>query len=182
MIRDYGDCQIDEHEINDCKNIHNTRSTKNTCHYNYNCLGYATNVYLWLCPYDNEQECEFYFDYPILNGVTYDEALLVTKEWILEYFGDSIREVNGVEDLHDDEYLIAYKCGYDGKDYLIDGFEFYEDDEIGYDFHAMKRLPNGQWWHKCGARRCVRVSEKVALADVWFDKYFSKTVFFAKKI
>jgi hypothetical protein len=157
MIRNWSDLYLE-----DAFNQFGTRSRQNVERWQFNCAGYAMNTYNWLCPYDTEEDSERLFD-DWYGSMSSNEKLEETVEWMLERIPD-LRRVNGVDDLEDDEYLIAYKCGHS-------------------DFHYCKRLPNGQWWHKPGSGRTRRIAEHKVYARTWSDgKYDSDTVFLAKKI
>ena len=157
MIRNW-----DEIYLNDTYNEYGTRSRGNVEGWQFNCGGYALETYNWICPYDTEEDSDRLFE-DWCSDLTSNDKLQETVEWMLERVPD-LRLVNGVEDLEEDEYLIAYKCG-------------------RTDFHYCKRLPSGQWWHKMGSSRTRRISEKAVYADTWLHgKYDSDTAFFAKKI
>lgn len=146
----------------DIYNINGKRTNRNVENWQFNCGGYALETYSWICPYDTEEDSDRLFD-DWYSDMSSDEKLEETVEWMLERVPD-LRRVNGVEDLEDDEYLIAYKCGRS-------------------DFHYCKRLPNGQWWHKMGSSRTRRIAEHKVYSDTWLGgKYDSETAFFAKKI
>ena len=157
MIRNWDDLYL-----NDGFNQFGTRSRKNVEGWQFNCGGYALETYNWICPYDTEEDSDRLFD-DWYSSMSSNDKLEETVEWMLERVPD-LRRVNGVEDLEDDEYLIAYKCGRS-------------------DFHYCKRLPNGQWWHKMGSSRTRRIAEHKVYSDTWLGgKYDSETAFFAKKI
>ena len=157
MIRNWDDIYL-----RDTYNEFGTRSRQNVEGWQFNCGGYALETYNWICPYDTEEDSERLFD-DWHNSMSSNDKLEETVEWMLERVPD-LRRVNGVEDLEDDEYLIAYKCGYN-------------------DFHYCKRLPSGIWMHKMGSSRTRRIAEHKVYADTWLGgKYDSDTAFFAKKI
>lgn len=157
MIRNWSDLYLE-----DVYNQFGTRSRQNVEGWQFNCGGYALSTYNWLCPYDTEEDSDRLFD-DWYSDMSSNEKLEETVDWMLRHVPD-LRLVNGVEDLEEDEYLIAYKCG-------------------RTDFHYMKRLPSGQWWHKMGSSRTRRISEKAVYADTWLHgKYDSDTAFFAKKL
>ena len=146
----------------DIYNVNGKRTNKNVERWQFNCGGYALETYSWICPYDTEEDSDRLFD-DWYCSMSSNEKLEETVEWMLHRV-PGLRKVNGVEDLKEDEYLIAYKCG-------------------NFDFHYMKRLPNGQWWHKPGSGRTRRIAEHKVYARTWSDgKYDSDTVFLAKKI
>lgn len=157
MIRNWSDLYLE-----DAYNQFGTRSRQNVERWQFNCGGYALETYNWICPYDTEEDSDRLFD-EWSYSMSSNEKLEETVEWMLHRV-PGLRKVNGVEDLKEDEYLIAYKCGHS-------------------DFHYMKRLPNGQWWHKPGSGRTRRIAEHKVYARTWSDgKYDSDTVFLAKKI
>lgn len=159
MIRNW-----DSLYLEDIYNVNNTRSRKNVETWKFNCGGYALETYNWICPYSTEQDSDRLFD-DWYSEMSNDERAEETADWMVRNI-PYLRRVNGVEDLQDDEYLIAYKCG-------------------THDFHFCKRLPNGQWWHKPGGSRTRRISEKTVMSKHWVNGgtiYSSETVFFAKKL
>ena len=157
MIRNWSDLYLE-----DAFNQFGTRSRQNVEGWQFNCGGYALSTYNWLCPYDTEEDSDRLFD-DWYSDMSSNEKLEETVDWMLRHVPD-LRRVNGVEDLEDDEYLIAYKCG-------------------RTDFHYCKRLPSGQWWHKMGSSRTRRIAEHKVYASTWLGgKYDSDTAFFAKKI
>jgi hypothetical protein len=159
MIRNWDDLYL-----NDAYNEFGTRTRKNVEGWKFNCGGYALETYNWICPYATEDDSDRLFD-DWYSELSNDDRVEETATW-MEKHVPNLRRVNGVEDLHDDEYLIAYKCGTS-------------------DFHFCKRLPNGIWMHKPGSSRTRRISEKTVMADKWINGvtvYSSKTVFFAKKL
>ena len=159
MIRNWDNLYLE-----DAYNEYGTRTRKNVEGWQFNCGGYALETYNWICPYATEADSDRLFD-DWYSELSNDERAEETSAWMLNHV-PNLRRVNGVEDLHDDEYLIAYKCG-------------------THDFHFCKRLPNGIWMHKPGGSRTRRISEKRVMADYWvngWNVYSSKTVFFAKKL
>lgn len=157
MLRNWDDLYLV-----DAFNEYGTRTRQKVEGWQFNCGGYALETYNWICPYDTDEDSDRLFD-DWYNTMSSDEKLEETVEWMLHNVPD-LRRVNGVEDLEDDEYLIAYKCGYS-------------------DFHYCKRLPSGIWMHKMGSSRTRRIAEYKVYADTWLNgKYDSKTAFFAKKI
>ena len=159
MIRNWDDLYL-----NDAYNEFGTRTRKNVEGWQFNCGGYALETYNWICPYQDESDSDRLFE-DWDSELSNDDRVEQTATW-MEKHVPNLRRVNGVEDLQDDEYLIAYKCG-------------------THDFHFCKRLPNGIWMHKPGGSRTRRISEKRVMADHWISGaavYSSKTVFFAKKL
>ena len=159
MIRNW-----DSLYLEDIYNVNNTRSRKNVETWKFNCGGYALETYNWICPYSTEQDSDRLFD-DWYSEMSNDERVEETSDWMVRNI-PFLRRVNGVEDLQDDEYLIAYKCG-------------------THDFHFCKRLPSGIWMHKPGGSRTRRISEKTVMSKHWVNGgtiYSSETVFFAKKL
>lgn len=156
MVRNW-----EELYLNDEFNERGTRTRENVETWKFNCGGYALGTYNWFCPYENDEESERLFEYPEKHDLSVDETAEETTQWMLDNI-PGLRRVNDIEDLHDDEYLIAYKTGWQ-------------------DFHFMKRSKNGNWWHKMGSGKTVRISKQKVMADTWFNEYNSKTIFLAKK-
>lgn len=159
MIRNYDDLYL-----NDAYNEFGTRTRKNVEGWQFNCMGYSLETYNWMCPYQDESDSDRLFE-DWDSELSNDDRVEQTATW-MEKHVPNLRRVNGVEDLQNDEYLIAYKCG-------------------THDFHFCKRLPSGIWMHKPGGSRTRRISEKKVFANEWvsgWNVYSSKTVFFAKKL
>lgn len=146
----------------DMLNIQGKRNNKNVGLAEYNCGGYALNIYGWVKPYNDD-----YYSYnDAIRGITSDECAERTAKDMLETMEGLMRRINSLDELQKDEFGVLYKCGDD-------------------DFHFMKYFPESKrFYEKPGRCKIRRVSKKDALSDEWVNGwtiYDSKTIMFALK-
>lgn len=136
----------------DLLNSKKTRNESNCRIDEYNCGGYATGTYHWLCPYNDETDVERqdYMEDLIEDGYTEMEVANKILEWDFEFlqslFEGRLRKARPQEVSERVESLIAYRIASD--DILEDMAEFH--------FRVIK---NGEWWEKCGAGPIEKVPE-----------------------
>ena len=153
--------QTNAPDYNDPFNRRNARNHKNTDPYLYNCAGYALNCFSWYCPVEQ-------FDYYTVWGSEDEtERERLTDEFVQQILKDfpSVRVIDSISDLHDNEYAMAFRVGED-------------------DFHFIKRGDNGVWYEKCGATAYIeRKTKEDVFSDAWgpFDEYNGPLVLMANK-
>lgn len=141
-------------------NLNGERNIQNTSKIDYNCGGYALETFNWYMPYEKELRYKLY-------GVncgeyTLEQTLQIAIDFMLKDFNGSLRLIDSVEELKDNEYAIAFKIG-------------------NHDFHYAKRSKSGNWFHKMGGNsKIFRMSKEKIFSDSWINGYVSKTVLFAK--
>lgn len=116
------------------------RNSRNTYLGDYNCGGYALGTFNWFCPYGS------YAEDTLLGRRSKETTLKNFTKYILLTFEERIRLISKVEEKTKDEYVIAFRIGYE-------------------DFHFMKRGDNGVWYHKPAA---------IQFAELKRQKYFQK--------
>ena len=133
----------------------------------YNCGGFALGTFDWYVPYSWYDGCEEVCDLRADIDEGYiDEYDGVTR--IAELFIENMvslglcRQVNGLEDLEKDEYLVAFRASYN-------------------DFHYARRLSNGRWFHKMGYSEIQEITLADVLDDYWWKNlgcYYTGKLFF----
>ena len=139
------------------------RTCKNTRQNEYNCAGYALNLFNWFAPYNNYGEGRRAKN-AVLNN-DYSLALNIYSNYLLEFFKDKIRIISALDELAKDEYAIAFRIGKD-------------------DFHFMKRAKNGHWSHKRGGCEVEQISKEALFSKIWYNYgviYDSQLILFAMK-
>ena len=137
------------------------RNSRNTYLCDYNCGGYALGTFNWFCPYGSYAEDTLY-------GKRSKETTLKNfTKYILLTFEERIRIISKVEEKTNDEYVIAFRIGYE-------------------DFHFMKRGDNGIWYHKPGSNTIRRIKKTEVFSEVWYTpngytRYDSEIILFAMK-
>lgn len=150
-------------------NLDKTHTFKNTPREDYNCGGYALGTFTWYRPTN-----EYRFDFGSVNlaykknGI--ENATKKCVEFMLKEFANTLRVINDIKELQENEYAIAFRISGDSWN----------------DFHYIKRAKNGCWYQKQG--RCpkiTRVPKEEVFANVWisggFLTYKGQLVLFAKK-
>jgi hypothetical protein len=157
----------------DPMNFNHARHLRNTPKRFYNCGGFALGTFSWYCPYERgfdpledgfETDLENYLITRICVSTMLREFADLRQLWELRFASLKEIEANLVEQLEEDEYLIAFRISDDG------------------DFHYAKKASNGVWYHKMGAReRIERTTFAEINEDYWLDRYNGIVCYFAKK-
>ena len=130
------------------------RNIKNTDKGEYNCGGYALNLFNWFQPY-KDGECIGFFGW--FKGKEETQRIMV--EYLLENF--SLRIVKGIEELKPKEYAVAFRLS-------------------EFDFHFVKRCDNGVWRHKRGGLGEIEIMKKEKVfSKSWDGGYDSELILFA---
>lgn len=139
----------------------NYRNIKNTYYRSYNCGGYALGTFDWYAPYADDDDSVSYRNWNNDNIVDILEDMV---NFILNEFGDYIRQINDLTELEKDENAVAFRIGDD-------------------DFHFMLRHSNGHWSHKRGNQHIEKIRKKDVFSPEWINgisiTYFSTIVLFA---
>ena len=158
---------------NDKYNLEKKRNKDNTSRWDYNCGGYALGTYSWYCPAKEETDddydcivygdCEEFFDEEEREHITN-----ICINAMLEDFKDSLRVINDIKELKENEYAIAFRVSGECDD-----------------FHYCKRDKRGHWTHKMGSRNIEKIKKEDVFAPYWLnswgEKYVGRIVLFAKK-
>lgn len=149
-------------------NKNNKHTFENTPREDYNCGGYALGTFTWYRPTNS-----YRFDFGSIdlaykkNGI--ENATQKCVEFMLKEFANTLRVIQSIEDLAENEYAIAFR---------ISGTAW-------NDFHYIKRAKNGCWYQKQGAcRKITRVPKEEVFADKWVRYplvYEGQIVLLAKK-
>lgn len=122
----------------------------------YNCMGYALGTFEWeeLSSFESVDENDF--------DSLEDVALACVKE--LNGCFDYLRRIDKPEEATEDEYVIAFRAGYD-------------------DFHFLRRTSDGIWTHKPGSGVVQNLSEEEVFGTAWAEHryypYISTIYYFA---
>lgn len=138
------------------------RNARNTDPEEFNCGGYAFDIFSWYVPCENKDN-PFYFSYQFNTKAEEETILLHCIEVMLNEI-EGLRVIKDLSEVKSDEYAIAFKIAgtYD-------------------DFHFIRRGKNGVWYEKMGSCYGIdRVPKKKVFAKEW-GRYHGRTVFFAKK-
>lgn len=168
-----------ERDDEDFLNRRRIRNSDNTDVYMYNCGGFALGTYNWYFPYDEDEReellCELYESDDSDREIA-ETLLRIDLEWMVEEFDGQLRVLDKIEDLKDDETLIAYRVGYDREESYKCGSA-----TDGYDFH-YKVFTDGCWREKCGSTVCkpCRLWEHREWT-YWDFEYNSSMVYLALK-
>ncbi|MBR6516778.1 MAG: hypothetical protein IKT40_08050 [Bacilli bacterium] len=146
-------CSIPNH-----LNIGLERNLSNTCMEDFNCAGYALNLYYWLNlnsptfsePYEYQEE---WVDENEYNAILEDE-------WIADllfYMDGKIRLLEGGDIIQEDEYLVYFRMGH-----YLESIEY-------ADFHFVKQDKYGKLTHKAGAKEIMDFEGNVY--DEWRNPY-----------
>ena len=151
-------------------NQNNKRNRNNTPNREYNCGGWALNIFSWYRPTTNPFFCkwgkvECYTDGDQkLSTTEMFNITLKSVDCMLHEFKD-LRVISNLNELKSNEYAIAFRIG-----------------SLVNDFHFCKRSKNGHWTHKMGGSQIRPISKQEVFADNWFGEYCGHLVLFAKKI
>lgn len=116
----------DKFRRDDPLNLNRSRTVKNTDGDLFNCAGYALECFSWYCP----EGCGLHFDWD-----TIEEA----KEKNMQAFK------NMVKDFPDLKIIDGPNAPIEEGYYRL-GFRI----ASGGDFHYIKQMPSGRWFHKPG--------------------------------
>ena len=119
----------------------------------YNCGGFALGRPEWYVPYDSEVEEECYYireDYDC-NNITREECCTQIGRLYVDYMcaTEEVREICTHAELREDEYLVLFKASYD-------------------DFHYVRQMDDGRWFHKNGGSFIQMITEDEAYSDEWW--------------
>lgn len=106
----------------------------------FNCMGFALGTYEW----------EELWAYGCTDNR--EEELDECVEEMLDLSFDchfpSVRLIDSPEEVDENEYCVAMRLAED-------------------DFHFVRQMPNGEWWHKPGSHTIRKMSEEEVFADSW---------------
>lgn len=162
----------------DYLNSKHTRNSTNCKNIDYNCGGFATGTYSWLCPYPanwedsngSEERDDLIYDY---NDSGYSDMEIANEildydiDYFKDLFGDKFREATKEEILEEPDGLIAYR---------IASENIYDE---GGEFHFRVRK-NGSWFEKMGISEIVNLGN-IDIQEPWTYNYYtynSKIAFF----
>ena len=120
-------------------------------HGDYNCGGYALNTFDWYRPYENEFEEYFATD---------RKGMQRYVDHMLEEFSGSLRVINSLKELRENEYAIAFRTR-------------------KTDFHYCKRAKSGHWTHKPGWAPIRKILKAEVFGKEWPRGYNSPIILFA---
>lgn len=119
----------------------------------YNCGGFALGRPDWYVPYDDEVSDEVYGVQRALDDeeITYDECCTEIGQLYVNYMckTEEVRQIYDHSELKEDEYLVLFKASYD-------------------DFHYVRQIDNGKWYHKNGGSPISFITEDEAYDDAWW--------------
>lgn len=154
-------------------NLNKTRNVENSWNIDYNCFGYAFNIFEWLC-FDYLSDIDMYVDYSIPLYTENDIDLIehaMAKE-IVNMCKGLCRQVYSPKELRKNEFLVLFRLATnyneDVEEYAIN------------DFHFIKRLHNGEYVHKMGAMAVeTYYGDPLDSCEYWNDKYNGSIILFA---
>lgn len=121
----------------------------------YNCGGFALGYGYWYLPYNNDFEDELYqLEEDYNKGYIDSQSEFVNSrarimvDYMVRY--ENCREIHYESELEDDEYLVLFKASYD-------------------DFHYVRRMDNGEWYHKMGGSDIQKITEEDVYSDEWWE-------------
>lgn len=120
----------------------------------YNCGSFALGVWSkWYLPYGEKEDMQITDLRDLCSDGEYDEvqACDLMADVYVRYMTRSplIREVQSERELRDDEYLVLFKASL-------------------WDFHYVRRLDDGTYWHKMGRTDIRQISAREAWSDGWW--------------
>lgn len=138
------------------------RNMMNTNKLHYNCGGYALETYNWYCPYPTEDKGKEMFGY--WASMSLEEKLEISVKQMLREFKGTLRVIDDIDELENDEYAVAFKLG-------------------ERDFHFAKRTSRGNWLQKRGnTPKIETMTKERVFSEEWAGGiYSSRLVLFAKK-
>lgn len=121
----------------------------------YNCMGYALGTFEW------EELDTFFVWWDEEDGKDILEDMILDCVGEIEKRFDFVHCIESPEDVRENEYVVAFKVGYD-------------------DFHFMRQNSDGSWTHKRGGSPIEEISEEEVFSQEWgIDKYISRTYYFS---
>lgn len=139
-------------------NVGLERNSYNTCEEDYNCAGYALNLYYWLNLTSPTFELPYEYQDEILDPNEFNYIL--ETEWIadlLSFMEGKIRLLNSGDIIKEDEYLVYFRLGH-----YLENIEY-------ADFHFVKQDKDGKLTHKAGAKEIMDFVGDVY--DDWQNPY-----------
>jgi hypothetical protein len=133
------------------------RTLQNTPKEDYNCGGYALNLYNWFNPY-----------WRILLDCELQKENINLLNEMVDYMLKHIKGLRKIDTCKNcdikKEIVIAFRVG-------------------GSDFHFIKRGQNNVWYSKMGcSSEITRISKKDVFSEKWYNRYDSPIILFALKI
>lgn len=121
-------------------NLNLSTKIENRSNSSFNCMGFALGTYEW----------EELWSYGCTNDreVEFDECVGEMLDLGLDSHFPSVRIIDSPEEINDNEYCIAMRLAED-------------------DFHFVRQMPNGEWWHKPGRNTIREMPEEDVFADFW---------------
>lgn len=154
-------------------NLNKTRNIENSWNIDYNCFGYAFNIFEWL-GFDYLSDIDMYVDYGVLGYTAEDIDLIegaMTRE-IIKMCKGLCREVFSEKELKKNEFLVLFR--------LATRYDKERDEYLIRDFHFIKRLHGGQWVHKMGGLPVeTYYGNPLDPFEDWNDKYNERIIMFA---
>ena len=154
-------------------NLNKTRNVENSCSIDYNCFGYAFNIFKWLY-IDYLPDIDMYIDYDIPEYTSEDIILIqeaMARE-IVKMCKGLCREVSSPKEIRKNEFLVLFRLA-----------TTYNESINKYtinDFHFIKRLHGGQWTHKRGAMPVeTYYGDPLDPFESWHSKYNKRIFLFA---
>ena len=124
----------------------------------YNCGGFALGTFNWYRPYKfdcfegtlDKSICDIRDD--IDCGCDYDEGCTEIANIMVKFMESEglCRKISDSSELRKGEYLVAFKASYD-------------------DFHYVRRLSNGRWFHKMGWNKIEEIFQDDVYDDLWWE-------------
>lgn len=130
---------------------------RNGDYWEYNCGGFALGTFNWFLPHSFMSYRSYL---RTIGGYEETKVLAATIPEILKV-SDTIRRIDSMDELKQDEYAIAYRVCSD-------------------DFH-FRLCYNGEWYEKMGDGNIHKISAHTIFTDCWFGGYDSAVVLFAEK-
>lgn len=137
--------------------ITKTNNAFNTPRHDFNCGGFALGTYDWVC-LDSYVYCDDFSNDEELEQAFIEETDYAVEE-ILKLCPKS-RIINDVNELKENEFAVYFRLSDDG------------------DYHFVKRMHNGELWHKQGVTEIGRFYGDVE--DDWCcRRYCGPVIIFA---
>lgn len=142
-------------------NKRNNRNGFNTERRDYNCGGFALGTFSWYIPCPDDDWYGYLGEE--LNEEEMDWVTGLCIDKMLADFAD-LRLIGNLNEVHADEYAIAFKVSSDG------------------DFHYCRQFHGRLWYHKPGGMMVESITEYEVLNTDWrHGRYDGELVLFAKK-
>lgn len=154
-------------------NLNKTRNVENSWNIDYNCFGYAFNIFEWL-GFDYLSDIDMYVDYGVPWYTENDIDLIehaMAKE-IVDMCKGLCRQVYSPKELRKNEFLVLFR--------LATNYNEEKEEYSINDFHFIKRLHNGKYVHKMGAMAVeTYCGDPLDSCEYWNDKYNGSIILFA---